>query len=413
MLENELKSAIEAGNRAIEAIRTQVESIKGDDVLSKEKLGRMEASLAEAISAKAATESELKALSNRLEEMEAKANRPGAPGNKADDEYKSAFMALVRNPTDRKAEQTVLELQSKAVDVRTSALASGGYALPEIVSTEIARTAMDLSPIRQIARVVQVGSPDYKELIDRNGFGFEWVGETSTRNQTSTPNLVEIAPTFGEIAAKPEATRHALADLFFDVEGWLVDSAARMFAKAEGEAFILGDGVNKPTGFLNGAVSTDGDDARAFGTLQVVETGSAATIGTDPYDALYDLVFATKAEYRAAGRFVLNSLTLAQYAKVKDTNGQYLLQRAVAEGLPDRLMGYATTVAESMPDVAADATPIAFGDFQRGYLIADRAGMQLIRDEVTRPGFVRWCIFKRVGGILKDSDAIKLLRVSA
>ena len=115
----------------------------------------------------------------------------------------------------------------------------------------------------------------------------------------------------------------------------------------------------------------------------------------------------------AAGRFVLNSLTLAQYAKVKDTNGQYLLQRAVSEGLPDMLMGYATTIAEDMPDVAADATPIASGDFQRGYLIADRAGRQLIRDEATKPGYIRWQIFKRVGGILKDSDAIKLLRVSA
>lgn len=415
MLEQELKTAIEAGNKAIEAIRTQVESIKGDDVVSKEKLGRMEASLAQALSAKTATETELKALESRLADIEAKANRPGALGRAEaeSNELKSAFLEFVRNPLDRKAEDKFMELSTKAADVRVSTAGSGGYALPEVIATEIAKTALEFSPIRQISRVVQVGTSDYKELVDRNGFGTEWVGETSTRNQTNTPDIVEVAPTFGELAAKPEATRHAMADLFFNVEGWIVDTAARQFAKAEGLAFVSGDGTNKPTGFLAGPVALTADSVRAFGTLQAFETGVDGGLGADPFDPLYDLVFGTKAEYRAAGRFVMNSLTLARYAKVKDTNGQYLLQRAVAEGAPATLLGYAVTIAEDMPDVAADATPVAFGDFSRGYLIADRAGMSLIRDEITKPGFVRWQVFKRVAGKLKDSDAIKLLRCSA
>ena len=278
----------------------------------------------------------------------------------------------------------------------------------------IAKQVQDVSPIRQIARVVQVGTPDYKELVDLNGFGTEWVGETSTRAQTDTPNLGEVAPTFGEIAAKPEATRHSLEDLFFNVEAWLTGSATEAFAIAEGVAFVSGNGTNKPTGFLAGPTPVvTADAARAFGTLQYIATGQAATLATNGFDTFHDLTYGLKAGYRAGSRFVMNSLTMAALAKIKDANGVYLLQRSVSEGSPDRINGYGITIAEDMPVIAANAFPVAFGDFQRGYLIADRVGMGIVRDEVTKPGYIRYIMFKRVGGKLKDTNAIKLLKIAA
>lgn len=402
----ELKSLIEQGNKTIEAIRA-------DQSADAAKMAKMEGDLAATLAAKSALETELKALEGRLDDVETKANRPGGATSVEVDEHKQALVAYLRAPEDAKAMQALAGFATKAAEFNSLTGSAGGYAIPKVIAADIARVAQDLSPIRQIARVVTVGTTDYHELVDLNGAGFEWVGETDTRNKTNTPNIGDVVPTFGMINARPEATIESIADAFFDVEGWLVDSVSRQFAIAEGQAFVAGNGVKKPTGFLNGTSVVTGDDARAFGVLQHYTTGAAATLGENPFDPLYNLVFGTKAEYRANGRFVLNSLTLASYAKVKNTQGDYIFQGSLSTGTPDRLLGYATTVAEDMPNVAADATPVAFGDFKRGYLIADRAGLVVIRDPITKAGYVRFQVMKRVGGCVKDSNAIKLLKVSA
>lgn len=411
---DEIKSLVEQGNKTIEAIRSEVESVKSKDVVFGEKLAKMEADLAASLKAKQDAELAAKAVADRLAEVETKLNRPGGAALvETPDEYKGAFFSYIRHPHSPQAQMKLAELQEKATDVRTSTAGSGGYALPEAIALEIAKQVQDISPIRQIARVVQVGTPDYKELVNLNGFGTEWVGETDTRNQTDTPNIGECAPTFGELAAKPQATRHSLEDLLFDVEGWLLSSGAEQFAIAEGAAFVSGNGTNKPTGFLAGTPVSTTDDSRAFGTLQYVATGAAAALSSNPFDELKDLVFGLKAGYRANAKWVMNSTVMAALAKVKNANDDYILQRAVTAGAPDMIEGHGVTIAEDMPNIAADAFPIAFGDFSRGYLIADRVGMGLIRDEVTKPGYIRYQMFKRVGGKIKDSNAIKLLKIAA
>jgi len=411
---DEIKSLIEEGNKKVEAIRSEVDGVKSEDAVSKEKIAKMETDLAETLAAKQEAELAAKALENRLAEVETKLNRPGAAGGGEQvDEYKEAFIAYLRQPQDPAAQTKLYDLQRKATDVRTSTAGSGGYALPEQIARDIASQVQDMSPIRQIARVVQVGTPDYKELVNLHGFGTEWVGETTARSQTDTPDLGEVAPTFGEIAAKPEATRHSLEDLFFNVEAWLQSEAASQFAIAEGVAFVSGNGTNKPTGILDGTPAATADASRAFGTLEYIPTGAAAALSSNPFDEMHDLAYTLKAGYRAGARFVMNSNTMASFAKIKDSNGVYMLQRAQADGAPDRINGYGVTIAEDMPDIAADAFPVAFGDFSRGYLIADRVGMGLVRDEVTKPGYIRYIMYKRVGGKLKDTNAIKLLKIAA
>lgn len=410
---DDLKPLIEEGNKTIAAIRAEVDGIKTADAITEQKLARMEASLAEALKAEQAAKLAQKALEDRLAEIETKANRPGGIEAKAVDEYKAAFVAYTRNPQDPAAQQKLYDLNRKATDVRTSTGASGGYALPEEIARDIAKQVQDMSPIRQIARVVQVGTPDYKELVDLNGFGFEWVGETDTRNQTNTPNAGEVAPTFGSIVAKPEATIESLEDLFFNVEAWLSASAFEQFAIGEGAAFVSGNGTNKPTGFLNGTPVATADASRAFGVLQYIPTGQAAALATDPFDTFKDTLYKLKAGYRGNSNWVMNSNTMAALAKVKDSEKVYLLQRSVALGQPDTIEGRPVVIAEDMPDIAANAFAVALGDFARGYLIADRVGMSMIRDEVTRPGYVRYIMRKRVGGKVKDSNAIKLIKIAA
>lgn len=366
---------------------------------------------------------QLEDIKAKLEKVETKVSRPGAFDGKKQEgesreqaEYRGAFLDWMRAPTDTGLQQKAANAYRKAIETKatqavTSTGSAGGFALPEIIEREIARLSVDISPIRQIATVRMVGSPDYKELFDINGAGFEWVGETVTRSQTDTPDLAEVAPTFGTASAKPQASEESLDDLFFDVESWLTMSAAEAIAQGEGAAFVSGNGTNKPTGFLTGTPVSTADSSRAFGVLQYVASGQAAAMPTS-LDTLYDVVYALRARYRNNARWLTSKLVLASMRKYKDADNNYLWQPSLIVGQPSTFMGYAVNEAEDMPAVAANAFPVAFGDFREGYLIADRVGMRITRDEITTPGFVKFYVRKRVGGKIRNSEAIKLLKIA-
>ena len=380
---------------------------------------------------------------SRLEKLEKRVARPGAlTGNDREEretqeelQHRAAFTAWLRAPGDvdrraalQRAERELRKAQrntelSKALDeddreqrataTTTSTGSAGGFALPEVLERNIARLSVDISDMRSICTVRTVGSTDYKELFDVNGAAFEWLGETDTRNQTNTSDLAEVAPTFGMASAKPQATEESLDDLFFNVEDWLTMSAAEAIAQGEGAAFVSGNGTKKPTGLLAGpAPVTTTDASRAFGTLQYVASGQAAAMPTSA-DIFYDLIYSLRARYRNNARWVTSKLVLAAMRKYKDSQNQYLWQPALTAGQPATFMGYGITEAEDMPAVAANAFPLAFGDFREGYLIADRVGMRITRDEITTPGFVKFYVRKRVGGKLRNTQAIKLLKIAA
>ena len=377
-------------------------------------------------------------VKSKLEKMETKLSRPGAldPARQAGEtkesaEYRNAFMGWMRNPGDPERrtalQQRARELkkslrvegsdddgwETRATQTATTTGSAGGFAVPEIIERQIARLGLEISPIRQIATVRTVGSTDYKELFDVGGAGFEWVGELDTRNQTDTPNLAEVTPTFGMASAKPQASEESLDDMFFNVEDWLISGASESIAQGEGAAFVLGNGVKKPTGFLAGpAPVATADAARAFGTLQFIGSGQAAALPSSP-DVFLDMVYALRARYRTNARWVTNRLVQAALRKYKDAQGQYLWQPSLQAGQPATFLGYGITEAEDMPAVAANAFPLAFGDFKEGYLIADRVGMRITRDEITTPGFVKFYVRKRVGGKLRNTQAIKLLKIAA
>lgn len=372
-------------------------------------------------------------VKTKLEKMETKLSRPGVmDGGRQEGEsneaveYRHAFLDWMRAPNDherqQKAATAAKQLEAKSRDGRetraaqtvTSTGSAGGFALPEIIERQIARLSVDISPIRQIATVRTVGSTDYKELFDVNGAGFEWLGEADARNQTNTPDLAEVAPTFGMASAKPQASEESLDDLFFDVESWLISSAAEAIAQGEGVAFVSGNGTKKPTGFLAGpAPVTTSDATRAFGTLQYIASGQAAALPTNA-DIFLDMVYSLRARYRNNAQWVTSKLVLAALRKYKDAvSGQYLWQPALTAGQPATFLGYGITEAEDMPAVGAGAFPLAFGDFKEGYLIADRVGMRITRDEITTPGFVKFYVRKRVGGKLRNTQAIRVMKVAA
>ena len=362
-------------------------------------------------------------VKSKLEAMETRMSRPGAFGegestSREAAEYKSAFLNWMRAPADQERQQKVAaaqrNLETRAADARTSTGASGGFALPEEIERTIARIGVDMSPIRSLATVRTVGTPDYKELIDVNGAAFEWIGETDTRAQTNTPDLAEIAPTFGMASAKPQATEESLDDLFFDVENWLIQSAAEAIYAGEGVAFVSGNGTKKPKGFLAGpAPLSTADSSRAFGTLQYIASAQAAAMPTSP-DVFFDMIYSLRARYRANATWVTSKAVLATIRKYKEaTTNAYMWQPALTAGQPSSFAGFPIVEAEDMPAVGAGTFPLAFGDFKEGYLICDRVGMRMTRDEITTPGYVKFYIRKRVGGVIRNSQSIKLLKIAA
>ncbi|MDX2308470.1 MAG: phage major capsid protein [Hyphomicrobium sp.] len=318
-------------------------------------------------------------------------------------EHRNAFDGYIR-----KGDASRLpSLEAKALSVGSDP--DGGYLVPDETERAVNTALKTISPIRSIAGVRQVSSSVLKVPFATSGAATGWIGEAAARPQTTTPTLAELSFPTMELYAMPAATQSLLDDSAVDIDQWLAEEVRVAFAQQEGTAFISGDGINKPKGFLT--YTTVANASWTWGNLGYVASGAAGAFpASNPADKLIDLVYAVKAPYRANGSFVLNRSTLAVIRKMKDADGTYLWQPAVEAGAPSTLAGYPVVEAEDMPSIAADSLSIAFGDFQSGYLIVDRVGIRVLRDPYSAKPYVLFYTTKRVGGGVRDFDAIKLMK---
>ena len=301
---------------------------------------------------------------------------------------------------------------SELKSVTGAVAGDGGFAVPREIDAMIAAQLRTISPIRSVAQVVQTSTAGYRKLVTNSTANSGWVSETGARPETLTSKFMEIVPPMGELYANPSASQAMLDDAGFDLEAWLADEIATEFARAEGTAFINGSGTNQPKGFLQQPTALTADAARVFGTLQHVVTGNASGFDTAPELKLIDLVHSLRAAHRQGAVFIMNTKTLATVRKFKAADGSFLWQPGIFENAPARLLGYPVIEAEDMPDVAANALPIAFGNFRNGYIIAERKTTSILRDPYTNKPYVNFYATKRIGGQVLDSDAIKLLKIS-
>lgn len=370
----------------------------------------------------AETKAEQARLAERLDAIEAKAGRDRlsvkgadldrAAETKDDRDHCAAFAAWLKAPGDHNTKQRLAQIEEKAASGATDA--AGGFLVPELISRPLLRRARDMNMLRPICRVIGVASGDVVLPLANSASTSGWVGETDTRTATTEDTLSGPKPSFGTLFANISATEELVGDAVFDVAGWFTLEAAEKLAEAEMAAIVSGNGTNKPTGFLHVAPEAGADGTRTAGALKYIPTGAASTLGSDPFDALMELVHDLKAGYRQNGRFVMNSSTAGQLRKAKDADGNYMWAPSLEAGQPDRLLGYPVVIAEAMPDIGADAHPIAFGDFSRGYVLADRGGLRVtLDDNITTPGQVRWYIRRRVGGIVYDEHAVRCLKVAS
>ena len=270
-----------------------------------------------------------------------------------------------------------------------------------------------ISPIRSIAGNRQVSSPTFQKAYSATGPAGGWVAETTAVNTpTASPPLQQLVFPTMELYAMPSATQALLDDSVVDIETWLAGEIDTLFAEQEGAAFVNGDGTNKPKGFL--AYPTVSDDSWSWGNLGYVATGAAGAFpASNPSDVLLNLVYTLKAGYRQNATWVMNRKVQSAIRQLKDTQGHYLWQPPVLAGGQASLMNFPLVEAEDMPAIAANSLSIAFGDFQRGYLVVDRIGLRLLRDPYSAKPFVLFYTTKRVGGGMQDFSAIKLLKFAA
>ncbi|KKC39816.1 capsid protein [Devosia epidermidihirudinis] len=317
---------------------------------------------------------------------------------KVEGEYKEAFASYVKRG------------EEKALSVGVNA--DGGYVVPGETEAEITRLMTAVSPIRAIAGVRQVSGSVYKRPISVTGPAVGWVGETAARPTTTSQTLAELSYPTMELYAMPAATSAFLDDAAVDVGQWIADEVNAAFAAQETTAFVSGDGTNKPKGFLTATAVAE--SSWSWGNLGYIATGAAGALpANNASDVLIDLVYALKAGYRQNASWVMNRKVQGALRKLKDADGNYLWQPAAAAEGKARFMGFDLVEAEDMPNISANATPIAFGDFKRGYLIVDRQGVSVLRDPFSSKPYVLFYTTKRVGGGIADYDAIKLLKFAA
>lgn len=316
--------------------------------------------------------------------------------------HQKAFNAYLRRGDDDGLRG--LTIEEKGLTVASD----GGFlAAPQVAET-VQNALHSSASLRRLANVVTIESAVYEVLVEKGDMGAGWATEAAA-TETANAGIERIAIPVHELSAMPKASQRLLDDAAFDVEGWLAERIASRFARSEALAFVRGDGVDKPRGILNYPTAANASATAA--QIGFVGTGALGDFGaTAPMDALVDLIFALGAEYRANASFLMNSKTAARVRKMKDADGRFLWSDPMTAGQVPQLLGYPVMVSEDMPDIAANAFAVAFGDFRAAYTIVERPDLRVLRDPFSAKPHVLFYATKRVGGGVTDFRAVKLLR---
>lgn len=325
------------------------------------------------------------------------ASQLGAPGaGLRDKEYSAAFQAHMK----RGEVQAAL---NKGTD------ADGGYLAPIEWDRTITDKLTLVSPIRQLATVQTISTSGFKKVFNLGGTSSGWVGETAARPGTNNPTFGALDFIPGEIYANPSTTQQILDDAEINLESWLAAEVQTEFSKQEGTAFVSGDGVNKPFGMLTYVTGAANAAKHPFGAIALVNSGDAALIKSD---SIMDLIYSLPSAFTGNARFTMNRKTQGAVRKLKDGQGNYLWQPSYVAGQPATLAGFPVTEVPDMPDVAANAKPVMFGDFKQGYLIVDRIGVRVLRDNLTNKPYVSFYTTKRVGGGVQNPECLRALNIA-
>ncbi|MBV8061580.1 MAG: phage major capsid protein [Alphaproteobacteria bacterium] len=404
---SEVRSASETLARAFEEYKSvndrrleEIERRGSADVLLSEKLSRMDNSINN--------------MQDDITNVKAAMRRPGkallgemrGEGNSA---YKQAFLNYIAKGN----EVDLSSLQTKALEVINNG--EGGFMVPPEMSDRIVTRQFDTTPMRQLATVMTISSDAVEMLRDTNEPSASWISELGVPSDTNDGGIGRIRIPVHELYAQPKATQKLLDDAVLNVEEWLINKVAAKFSRAENNAFVVGDGIGMPRGFTSYTAQAVSDSTRSWGVLQYVPTGVNGAFATSsPADVLFDLVYQLRVGYHPKASFIMPRAVSDMIRKFKENTTQaYIWQPGLQQGQPSTLLGFPVYLGEDMPPVATGSYSLAFGNFEEGYTIVDRTGMQILRDPYTGAPFIKFRCTKRTGGDVVNFEAIKLLKFSA
>lgn len=404
-MNEEIKQLIEEQGRAFEAFKTANDA----RLAAVETNGSAPAELDGKVTE---INADITRLTGEIKDLTVKMNRPevGATAGITPEQTEHKNLMFGDSGFMRKGNVTGLaEIQNT---LRKSSDPDSGYFLPEATTAAIERIANATNALRGLASVATCGGGGWQQPVITSAAAGGWTGETGSRAATTTPKVSKIKIEPGEEYANLPAYQQTLDDSAINIEQWLVEESGFVFADLEGAAFATGDGVESPRGIAAYTFITNA--SYAWGKVGYVASGTAgAFASTNPADNLIDLIHGLKTRYRINATFVMADATLASIRKFQDGNGNYLWQPSFQLGVPDMLLGKPVVTDDNIAAVASNSYSVAFGDFKRAYQIVDRSGVTLLRDPYTTKGLVNFYLTRRVGGGIKNFEAIKFLKMAA
>jgi HK97 family phage major capsid protein len=361
------------------------------------------------------TKEALERLNKRIDEIQAKMERPKQGGEieGANPAYRKAF----NNEYVRRGNESnpVFKAAGDNMNVGDNSGVDGGLAVPVELDRAIYSMEINAAPFIGICNQISVGSDNYQKLVNKHGATATWVGETDARVATKTPVLAQLTPYMGELMALAPATQKVLDDAMFNVEQFLADEIGTQFGVAQDLSALTGNGTNQFKGVLAYTTAATADATRAFGTIEHIAAGAAGDwgAGVNPFDKLVDIEQATKSALRNGARYVTNKALVGELRKVKDGDGISIWQPSLIAGQPSTIHGYPLTEDENVPAKGANSLSILFGNFPRAYTVCRRIGNRLLRDPFTNKPYVMFYMTLRVGGFLVDSEAVKVIKFAA
>ena len=366
-----------------------------------ERLGQIEKRMA----ADVVTSDKVERINKALDDLTLKMKRPqlGGPEKDQPTEHKRAFEAYVRKGETH----GLFDIEAKSMSVGSNP--DGGYLVPAETEAEIGRLLSNASAMRAISDVRQVSASVYKKPFAITGAASGWIGEAAARPETASATLAELQFPTMELYAMPAATQSLLDDSVVNLDQWIAQEVRTVFAEQESQAFVTGNGVNRPKGFTDYAKVADA--SWTWGNIGYIATGVAgAFAASNPTDKLIDLAYALKAGFRQNAHWVMNRKTQGVIRKFKDGQGNYIWQPAITADGKASLMNFPITESEHMADITTDSYALALGDFRQGYLVVDRVGVRILRDPYSSKPYVLFYTTKRVGGGVQNFEAIKLMK---
>lgn len=295
-------------------------------------------------------------------------------------------------------EQEYITKNSNPLHISTEDNFSISHTLYKNIITQIE----SISPLYSISSKETISSSTMDVFIEEGYFNTGWGDDNTLREKTNSPDLKKKMIKLHEMYACPYITQRYLDDSSINISEWLVKRIVSTFARIQNQAFLHGDGNNKPYGILPYCYSDRQNK------IASVTTGKSKQIS---FDDIINLIHSLDDSYLANATFIVHQKTLSLLYQLKDNQGRYIWQPAISNAIPETLLGIPIVCCNDMPyTFEKGKCLVLLGDFKRGYqIINNSSGISVQYDPYSHKPYVQFYIRKRIGGDVIDYHAIKSL----